>query len=76
MVKVCLAEHFDVLVRCNYYYDELMDAVINDDLTQEKYEDEIIGLCQNLPMAIRWLGLVEESLLSILRVSTDPEPAN
>jgi hypothetical protein len=54
---------FDELVRSNADYDELLDAALNDDVSKAEYESEIIGLFNNLPMAIEWLNYVELAIL-------------
>jgi hypothetical protein len=61
--KELIISMFDELVRSNADYDELLDAALNDDVSKTEYESEIIGLFNNLPMAIEWLNYVELAIL-------------
>jgi hypothetical protein len=63
MSQELIVTRFDDLVRCNADYDEPLDATIDDEVTEAEYESEITGLFNNLPMAIKWVGSVEQALL-------------
>ena len=71
MSEELIESKFDELVRCNTYYDDLLDAALGDELSKSQYEMEIVGLMQKLPMAVKWLGAVEQSFLPRLPRSSD-----
>jgi hypothetical protein len=71
MAEELIESNFDDLIRCNTYYDDLLEATLNDELSKTQYESEITGLMQKLPMAVRWLNSVEQTILPKLPRSSN-----
>lgn len=60
-----VTDGFEELISANQEYEEVLGVAINGDANEAVYNDIIRGLHSRLPMAIRWVEQLEQTLLPI-----------